>query len=468
MTKSVFAAVGAAIAAIAVNAQALVTGYRGPLEHEQLAKAILKQLVEIDTTQAGSTTPAAQAVAARLRDAGFPAADVGILGPAATRMNLVARLRGRSTGRKLVLVMAHLDVVEAQRQDWTVDPFTFTERDGWFYGRGTMDDKDEAAIWTATLIRLRREGFVPDRDIVLMLTADEEAGAHNGVDWLLRHHRASIDAAFALNEGGGGVVKQGRRLAHNVQASEKTYQNFELLVTNSGGHSSLPRADNAITQLAAALIRLQHHRFPVTLSDVTRAFFQRTAAIESGGVAAAMGAILRDPADRAADDLLSAFPEYNARLRTTCVATRVEAGHAENALPQRARAMVNCRIVPGDSPAGVLEALTRAIGDPGVAIRQAFDAEVVAPSPLAPEVLGPVEAITQEMWPGVAVIPTMGTTATDGFYLRRAGIPVYGVSGVFDDAGDVRAHGRDERIHETWFYDGLEFSYRLIKRLTGG
>jgi acetylornithine deacetylase/succinyl-diaminopimelate desuccinylase-like protein len=468
MTKPVFAAVGAAIAVIAVNAQAPATGHRGPLEHERLAKAILKQLVEIDTTQAGSTTPAAQAAAARLREAGFPAADVEILGPAARRMNLVGRLRGRSTGRKPVLVMAHLDVVEAQRQDWTVDPFTFTERDGWFYGRGTMDDKDEAAIWAATLIRLQREGFVPDRDIVLMLTADEEAGAHNGVDWLLRNHRASIDAAFALNEGGGGVVKQGRRLAHNVQASEKTYQNFELLVTNSGGHSSLPRADNAITQLAAALIRLQHQRFPVTLSDVTRAFFQRTAAIESGGVAAAMGAILGNPADRAADDLLSASPEYNARLRTTCVATRVEAGHAENALPQRARAMVNCRIVPGDSPAGVLEALTRAIGDQGVAIRPTFEAEVVAPSPLAPEVLGPVEAITQEMWPGVAVIPTMGTTATDGFYLRRAGIPVYGVSGVFDDAGDVRAHGRDERIHETWFYDGLEFSYRLIKRLSGG
>ena len=468
MMKPVVTAAVAAFAAIAVNAQVPVAGHRGPLEHERLAKAILKQLVEIDTTQAGSTTPAAQAVAARLRDAGLAKADVEVLGPAPHRQNLIARLRGRSTGRKPLLVMAHLDVVDALRQDWTVDPFTFTEHDGWFYGRGVMDDKDEAAIWTATLIRLRREGYVPDRDIVLMLTADEEAGAHNGVEWLLRTRRTSIDAAFALNEGGGGVLKQGRRLAHNVQASEKAYQNFELLVTNSGGHSSLPRADNAISQLAAALIRLQGHRFPATLSDVTRAFFQRTAAIESDGVAAAIAAILRDPADRAADDLLSASPEYNARLRTTCVATRVEAGHAENALPQRARAMVNCRIIPGDTPARVLAALTQAIDDPGVTVRPTFDAEVVAPSPLAPEVLGPVEAITQELWPGVAVIPTMGTTATDGFYLRRAGIPVYGVSGVFDDAGDVRAHGRDERIHETWFYDGLEFSYRLLKRLSGG
>ena len=457
-----------AIALVTAQAQGPPVGHRGPLEHERLAKAILRQLVEIDTTQAGSTTPAADAVAARLRDAGFAAADVQVLGPTATRQNLVARLRGRSSGRKPVLVMAHLDVVDAHRQDWTVDPFTFTEREGWFYGRGTMDDKDEAAIWTASLIRLRRESYVPDRDIVLMLTADEEAGAHNGVEWLLRNHRSAIDAALALNEGGGGVIKQGRRLAHNLQASEKTYQNFELLVTNSGGHSSLPRADNAISQLAGALTRLQGHRFPVMLGDVTRAFFQRTAAIESAGVAAVMGAILRDPADRAADDVLSAFPEYNARLRTTCVPTRVEAGHAENALPQRARAIINCRIVPGDTPARVLAALTQAIADPGVAIRPTFDAQMVAPSPLVPDVLGPVEEITHAMWPGVAVIPTMGTTATDGFYLRRAGIPVYGVSGVFDDPGDVRAHGRDERIHATWFYDGLEFSYRLIKRLTGG
>ena len=438
------------------------------LEHERLAKAILEELVEIDTTQSGSTTRAAGAVAARLRSAGFPEADIQVLGPAPNRGNLVARLRGRNIARKPILVMAHLDVVEALPQDWTVPPFAFTERDGWFYGRGTMDDKDEAAIWTTTLIRLRREGYAADRDVVLMLTADEEAGAHNGVDWLLRNHRGLIDAAFALNEGGGGVLKQGRRLSHNLQASEKTYQNYELLVTNSGGHSSLPRRDNAITQLAAALTRLDGYRFPVMLSDVTRAFFERTATIESAEVAAAMRALLRNPADPAADAALSALPEYNARLRTTCVATRVEAGHAENALPQRARAMVNCRIIPGDSPANVMAALTRAIGDPGVAVRPTFDAEVVAPSPLLPELLGSVEAVTEELWPGVAVVPTMGTTATDGFYLRRAGIPVYGVSGVFDDAGDIRAHGRDERIHETWFYDGLEFSYRLLRRLTEG
>ena len=467
MPNAVLAAMLAAFAVLVLEAQTPARAHRGPPEQELLAKSVLEQLVEIDTTQSGSTTPAAEAVAARLRSAGFPDADVQLLAPAANRANLVARLRGRSTGRKPILVMAHLDVVEALRQDWTVDPFTFTERDGWFYGRGTMDDKDEAAIWTATFVRLRREGYVPDRDLVLMLTADEEAGAYNGVDWLLRNHRGLIDAAFALNEGAGGVLKQGRRLSHNVQASEKTYQNFELQVTNNGGHNSLPRTDNAITQLAAALTRLHGHRFPVLLSDVTRAFFERTAAIESAGAASAMRAILRDPADPAADAALSALPEYNARLRTTCVATRVEGGHAENALPQRARAMVNCRIIPGDSPASVEAVLTRAIADPDVAIRPTFAAEVVSPSPLLPELLGPVEEITRELWPGVAVIPTMGTTATDGFYLRRAGIPFDGVVGGVRRRRRHPSPGRDQRIHETWFYDGLEFSYRLIKRLTG-
>ena len=441
---------------------------RGPTVHESLAKDVLEELVEINTTQSGSTTRAAEAVAARLRAAGFPEADVRVLGPVPDRGNLVARLRGRVTGRKPIIVMAHLDVVDASPQDWSVDPFTFLERDGWFYGRGTMDDKDEAAIWTATFVRLRREGFVPDRDIVLMLTADEEAGAHNGVDWLLTNHRALVDGAFALNEGGGGVMKQGRRLSHNLQASEKTYLNFELTAVNSGGHSSLPRPDNAIHQVAAAVSRLAAYTFPVTLGEVTRAFFERTAAIESPEMATAMRAVLRDPADAGAGAVLSARPEYNARLRTTCVATRIEGGHAENALPQRARAMVNCRIIPGESPADVLATLGRVVADPAVAIRPTFEAQTVAPSPLMPEVLRPVEAITEELWPGVAVVPTMGTTATDGFYLRRAGIPVYGISGVFDDVDDIRTHGRDERIHQTWFFDGLEFSYRLIKRLTGG
>ena len=302
-----------------------------------------------------------------------------------------------------------------------------------------------------------------------MLTADEEVGGpNNGTDWLLMHHRALIDAAFALNEGGGGVVKQGRRLSHNVQASEKTYLSFELLVTNSGGHSSLPRRDNAIDQLSSALTRIAGHTFPVRLNEVTRAFFERTAAIEAPPVAAAMRTLLRDAADRAAGAVLSALPEYNARLRTTCTPTRIDGGHADNALPQRARAILNCRIVPGDTPAGLAATLQRLVGDDGVAMRPLWDAQMVAPSPLSADVLGPIEAVTRELWPGVPVIPTMSTTATDGFYLRRAGIPVYGVNGIFDDVEDIRAHGRDERIREDWFFDGLEFGYRLVKRLTGG
>jgi acetylornithine deacetylase/succinyl-diaminopimelate desuccinylase-like protein len=441
---------------------------RRPTEHTALAKAIFKQLVEIDTTQSGSTTRAADAMAARLTSAGFPERDVQVLAPAPNRGNLVARLRGRDTGRKAIILLAHLDVVDAQRRDWTVDPFTFLERDGWFYGRGTTDDKDEAAIWTATLIRLRSEGYVPDRDLILMLTADEEGGSHNGAEWLLKHQRALVDASFALNEGGGGIVKKGRRLSHNVQAGEKTYQSFELVVTNSGGHSALPRQDNAVYQLAAALTRLSTHKFPVRLNDITREFFARTAAIEAPEVSAAMRQLLEAASASEAEQRLSAMPEYNARLRTTCVPTRLEGGHAENALPQRARAVVNCRLLPGDTPAGMLAALRNVVADPAVVISPTFVADVAPPSPLTADVLGPIERVTAQLWPGVPVIPTMGTSATDAFFLRRAGIPVYGVSGIFDDIDDVRAHGRDERIHESWFFDGLEFSYRLIKELTGG
>ena len=441
---------------------------RGPAEYEALAKEIFRELIEINTTQSGSTTRAAEAIAARLEAAGFPEDDVRILGPLPDKGNLVARLRGRNAGQKPIILLAHLDVVEALPTDWTVDPFRLLERDGWFYGRGTTDDKDDAAAWTAALIRFKRERYVPDRDLILMLTADEEGGPHNGVDWLLNNHRELIDAAFALNEGGGGIVRKGRRLALTVQASEKVYQSFEMLVTNSGGHSSLPRPDHAIHQLAAGLTRLAAYTFPVTLNEVTRAFFERTAASEPPEVAEAMRAVLRRPSDPAATRILSRLPEYNARLRTTCVATMLEGGHAENALPQRARAVVNCRILPGEPPADVLATLQRVVADPGVVVTPIAGAQPSPPSPLAPEVLRPIEQTTAEMWPDVPVIPTMSTGATDAVYLRRAGIAVYGVSGMFEDVEDIRAHGRDERIQQTWFFEGVEFGYRLVKRLTGG
>ncbi|HWP36548.1 MAG TPA: M20/M25/M40 family metallo-hydrolase [Gemmatimonadales bacterium] len=442
--------------------------HRSPDRAELLAREIFKELIEINTAPAGGSTRAAEAMAARLRAAGFPDDDIHLVGPVPEKMNLVARYRGRTTGKKPLLLLAHLDVVDANPADWTLDPFKFTDRDGFFYGRGTTDDKDEAAIWVANLIRLRQEGYTPDRDIIVALTADEEGGDHNGVEWLLQHRRDLVDAAFALNEGGGGVIKDGRRLSNNVQASEKVYQSFRLEATNKGGHSSLPRADNAIYQLTAALNRIAEYRFPVRLNEVTRAFFERTAAIETPEVAAAMRGLLRTPPDPAAVERLSVNPAYNSRLRTTCVATMLEGGHAENALPQRARAVVNCRILPGESPDEVLATLRRVVNDPGVSVTPVAPAKPSPPSPLTPEILRGIEETTEEMWPGVPVIPTMSTGATDGLYLRQAGIPVYGVSGVFGDEADVRAHGQDERIRHEWFFEGLEFCYRLIKRLTAG
>lgn len=462
-------ALATAIAAPAAAQTPAPSRHESPAQYQTLGRDILRELIETNTTHStGNTTAAAEKMAARLRAAGFDDTDLRIIGPVANRGNLVVRLRGRATGKKPILLLAHLDVVEADPRDWTVDPFKFLDRDGWFYGRGTTDDKNEAAIWTANLIRMKQEGYVPDRDIILALTADEESGDHNGVDWLVQNHRALIDAAFALNEGGGGVIKGDKRLSHEVQASEKVFQSFTLEVANRGGHSSLPRRDNAIYQLAAALSRLATFEFPVKLNQVTRAFFERTAPSETAELGAAMRGVLKNPPEPAAVARLTTVPEYNARLRTTCVATRLDAGHAENALPQRARATVNCRILPGEPPEEVLATLRRVIADSQVAVTPLAPAKPSPPSPLTPEILRAIEETTQEMWPGVPVIPTMSTGATDGLYLRQAGIPVYGATGVFGDADDVRAHGQDERIAAIWFYEGLEFCYRLVKRLTAG
>ena len=440
-----------------------------PERYRELAREIFKELIEINTAPAGGTQRAAEAMAARLRAAGFPESDIHVVGPVPERLNLVARMRGRSAGKRPILLLAHLDVVDADPKDWTLDPFKFTDQDGWFYGRGTTDDKDHAAVWMATMIRMTQEGYVPDRDVIIALTADEETTSEtNGVEWLIANRRDLVESAFALNEGGGGVIKQGKRLSNNVQASEKVFQSFQLVATNRGGHSSLPRPDNAIYQLAAALARIAEYKFPVKLNEVTRAFFEKTAALETPDFAAAMHAVLRSPPDPVAVERLSAVPAYNSRLRTTCVATMLEGGHAENALPQRARAIVNCRILPGEPPAEVLATLTRVVNDPGVTIAPTNDAKPSPPSPLTAEIVQAIEGSTQEMWPGVPVIPTMSTGATDGLYLRQAGIPVYGVSGIFGDEADVRAHGQDERVRHEWFYEGLEFCYRLVKRLTAG
>ena len=434
---------------------------------QELARDLLKELIEIDTTDSkGDNTAAAQAMAGRLLAAGFPAEDVHVLTPAAGKGNLVARYRGRNTGRKPLLLLAHIDVVEANPADWTLDPFTFTEKDGYFYGRGTTDNKDEAAIHIANLIRMKEEGFQPDRDIIVALTADEEGGDHNGVVWLLENHRDLIDAEYALNEGGGGALKDGRRIANGVQASEKVYQSFQFEVTNRGGHSSLPLKDNAIYRLADALVRVRNHDFPVRLNDVTQLFLERSAELETGKLAKAMRGVLQTPPDAAAIAFLEPMPFYNSRLRTTCVATEVDAGHAENALPQRAAATVNCRVLPGESIDAVHSTLETVVGDDQVTITRVAEATPSVPSPLTPEILDAIEATTERLWPGVPVIPTMSTGATDGLFVRNAGIPVYGVSGLFGDIEDSRAHGQNERILIESYYDGLEFLYRLTTRLS--
>lgn len=445
----------------------LAHAQNGP--NDARARDIFKQLIEINTTDTprGNVTTAAEAMAARLKAAGFPEADVKVLGPDPRKGNLVARYRGTGA-RKPMLLIAHLDVVEAKREDWSFDPFTFLEKDGFFYGRGTTDDKSMAAHFVANLIRLKEEGFKPDRDLILALTADEESGDFNGPAWLLKNHRDLIDAEFAINEGGGGSMRKGKYLTNEIQGSEKVYQDFRLEAKNAGGHSSLPVRDNAIYHLSAGLARLAAFDFPVELNDVTRGYFEKSATIEADPkVAADMRAVAGAKPDLAAAARLSAaLPYWNSVMRTTCVATRLEGGHANNALPQLAAANVNCRILPGVPPTAVRETLVRVLDDPKIAVTFVGEATPSKPTVLRPDVVSAVETLTKQMFPGVVVIPVMSTGATDGLYLRNADIPTYGIEGTFGDMDDVRAHGRDERVGVKQFFEGLEFQYRLVKMLS--
>jgi acetylornithine deacetylase/succinyl-diaminopimelate desuccinylase-like protein len=437
-----------------------------PPPDRELARAVFQELVEINTTDSsGSCTDAATAMAARLESAGLPKADVQVLGADPRKGNLVARLRG-SGRRAPLLLLAHLDVVEARREDWSFDPFVFREEGGFFYGRGTSDDKAMAAIFVATFVRYLREGFRPDRDLVLALTADEEGGRFNGVEWLVANHRDLVQADFGLNEGGGGEMKDGRRVANTVQASEKVYQSFRVEVRNPGGHSSLPVPDNAIYRLAEGLTRLSRYRFPVRLNPVTRLFFERSAATVPEPEASDRRAVAKEPPDPAAAERLATKPYLNARLRTTCVPTLLEGGHAENALPQLARATVNCRMLPDEKPEDVRAAIVAALADATISVTPVAPAKPSPPSPPTAAILAPIERVTSELWPGVPVIPTMSSGATDALHLRGAGIPVYGVDGIFEDVDDIRAHGRDERLRVTSFYEGQEFLYRLVKALS--
>jgi len=437
-----------------------------PPADRALARDIFKQIIEIKSGfTTGSTTPVAEALAARLKAAGFPASDIFIGGANPNKANLVVRYHGTGALKPLLL-LAHSDVVEAKREDWSFDPFVFAERDGYFYGRGTSDDKAQAAVWIANLIRYKREGFKPNRDIIVAITADEEGGGpFNGVDWLIKNHRNLIDADLALNEGGWGEMAAGKRISNDIQVSEKYVANFRLEVHNKGGHSSMPVADNAIYHLAGALDRLSHFAFPLQTNEVTRAYSEKMSKIVSGSLADDFRKTAAGDHD-AMQRIAAASPAWNSSLRTTCVATQLEGGHAMNALPQLAAATVNCRILPDDTIENVQTSLEKVFADKEVKVKIIGEVKRGPSSPLRPDLMSALNRATDSLWPSVPVLPMMVPGATDGLYLRAVGIPTYGVQGFFMERDDVRAHGRDERMSVNGFYEGQTFLYQLVKLLS--
>jgi acetylornithine deacetylase/succinyl-diaminopimelate desuccinylase-like protein len=429
---------------------------------------IFKEMIESRTVHPeGDNTELAKKVAARLKTAGFDEKDISVITPpdGAKKGNLIVRMKGTGE-KKPVLLLAHIDVVDARKEDWSdnLDPFKLTEKDGYYYGRGVLDDKAMAAIFVANLIRLKAENFKPKRDIILALTADEEGGSHNGVAYLLKNHRELINAEFALNEGGGGTIRQGKPFAQNIQVSEKVYLTFDFEATNAGGHSSVPVRENAIYDLSAALGRLSQYDFPAQLNFVTRLNFNRLADVEEPKLAEAMKALARGEANPEQMKAVSAIPRYNSIMRTTCVATRLDAGHADNALPQRAKATVNCRLLPGEKPDAVQNELQKLAGDK-VKVAPRGEANASEPSDAQSAPFKIMARVSESMWPGVAVIPVMSSGATDGSRLRNDGIPTFGASGIFNEFGEVRIHGRDERVPIKSLYDGQEYLYRLVKAL---
>jgi len=439
-----------------------------PQADRDLARSIYKELIEIKTGYStGATTPAAEAMAARLRTAGFPESDIHLGGAAPHKGNLVVRYHGTGA-RKPLLLLAHLDVVEAKREDWSFEPFVFREEGGYFYGRGTSDDKAQAALWIANLIRYKHEGFKPDRDLIVALTADEEGGGpYNGVAWLLKNHRDWIDSEFSLNEGGWGEMVNGRKVANDIQVSEKYLLNFRVEVRNKGGHSSMPVPDNAIYHLSEALVKLGHFGFPMKINEVTKVYFAELAKIEKGPITADLAKVSEGSLD-AMKNVAAASVAWNATLRTTCVATMLEGGHALNALPQLAAANVNCRVLPEESIDFVKTTLEKLFADDQVKVTVAGEVLRGPASPMRADILKAVKRVTDSMFPSVATIPMMVMGGTDGRYLRAEGIPTYGVQGIFMDRDDFRAHGRDERMLVTSFYEGQSFLYELVKQLASG
>ena len=450
------------------------TGMMGPLRPDQAEfRGLYKELVETNTTVTnGSCTDAAGKMAARLKAAGF--ADDQLTAFSVPEHpkdgGLVAVYPGTDKKLKPMLLLAHIDVVEAKREDWTRDPFTLIEENGYFYARGTSDDKAQAAIWTDTLVRFRQAGYKPKRTIKLALTCGEEtSGAFNGAEWLAENRRDLIDAAFALNEGGGGRTDgKGKLLVQTIQIGEKSYQDFTLTATNPGGHSSAPVRDNAIYALADALGKIRDYEFPLQFNDVTSAFFRKSGPLRGNDVGAAMVALASDPSNKAAEATANTDKTIHSMLRTTCVATLVEAGHALNALPQRASANVNCRMFPGRTSAETMATLVQVIGDPGIAIEERVkDKPIAIQPPLDPKIMGPVEKLAAKYFPGVPVVPTMSTGATDGVYLEAVGIPVYGVPSVWGDPDGNGTHGLNERVEAKALYTARDYLFDLVKALAG-
>jgi acetylornithine deacetylase/succinyl-diaminopimelate desuccinylase-like protein len=455
---------------VSCAAQAATPGPLPPQDDTELGRAIFKELVEIKTTHDVGTTVAARAIEQHLLKAGFPADDVVFVAPAdhPNKGNVVVRYRGKGHGAAPVLFLGHLDVVEAKPEDWSVDPFKLTEKDGWYYGRGTIDMKEGDAALLEVLVRLERERFKPERDVIVAFTADEEAGGDaNGPAFLLKEHRDLVTAGLVINlDGGGGDYKNGERQMFELGTSEKTYVTFTLETTGPGGHGSLPGPDNPIYRLADALGRLESYRFPVMMTDTTRASFAKLADLDPGPLSADMRAVARNPPDLAAADRLSQIVRFNAELRTTCVATLISGGHAENALPQRARATVQCRMMPGDSALNVQTAITTALQEPKISVTMDAPPIVSPESPPTPQIMKKVERVVHSMWPKVPIVPTMATGFSDDRQTRNAGMPSYDSSGIWIDGNENRAHGRDERVGMREFDESLEYTYRLVKEMS--
>ena len=462
------------LAAAAMSALAMTSAARAQTADQTAFRGLYKELVEINTTASvGSCTAAAEAMGARLKAAGFPDSDVRVLAPAEYPKfgALVATLHGKDPKAGAILLLAHLDVVEAKREDWVRDPFKLIEEDGYLYARGTSDDKAMAAIFTDSLVRYKAEGFKPRRDIKLALTCGEEGGPFNSVPWLLKAHPEALKADFALNEGDDSRLDdKGQPKLLSIQAGEKVYMDYNLEVTNPGGHSSRPIKDNAIYHLAGGLSRLGAYDFPIALNDATKGYFEQSAKIEPDAeVAGAMRAMVKDPTDAAAAAILARDPTRNSMMRTTCVATMAEAGHAPNALPQRAKANVNCRILPGNDPKVIRDQLEQIVADPAIKITLAADPDPVSPPPpLSPQVMGPATKVAGKIWPGLPFIPLMSTGATDGRFTNAAGVPTYGLSGLMAGTDGDNIHGLNERIQVKALMNGRQFLYEVVKLYADG